>query len=133
MQKTAWKLDNKQLRYSNIGSKITNMLQFTSQSIAGSFPASQGLWNTPSQVCNVAACGWAYRPSYTLRCYTRAMGRSKAPAMYQNPMRCSAMHFPTCGNFLPDYGISQLYIFRFSNGFQQNDGHYHRIHDHRRR
>ena len=52
MLKAAWKLDNK--RYSNIGSKITNMLEFTLQSIARNFRASQGLWNTPSQVmcCN---------------------------------------------------------------------------------
>ena len=32
----------------------------------------------------------------TLRCCTPAMGRSKAPAMYQNRMRCAAMHFLTC-------------------------------------
>ena len=36
------------------------------------------------------------RPSHTLRCYTPAMGRSKAPAMYQNRMRSAAMHFPSC-------------------------------------
>ena len=35
------------------------MLEFTSQRIAGNFPASQELWNTRSQVCNIAACGWA--------------------------------------------------------------------------
>ena len=24
------------------------------------FSASQELWNTPSQVCNIAACGWTF-------------------------------------------------------------------------
>ena len=48
------------LRYSIIGSKILNMLEFTSQSIACDIPASQELWNAPSQVCDIAACGWAY-------------------------------------------------------------------------
>ena len=36
------------------------MLEFTSQSTASKFPASQGLLKTPSQVCSVAACGWAF-------------------------------------------------------------------------
>ena len=36
------------------------MLEFTSQIIASNFPASQELWNTPSKVCSIAACGWAY-------------------------------------------------------------------------
>ena len=38
-----------------------------------------------------------YRPSHTLRYYTLMMECTKAPAMYENSMRCSAMHFPTCG------------------------------------
>ena len=38
---------------------------------------------------------------------------------------CDALQciFQHVGNFSPDFGISQLYIVRFSNGFQQNDGH----------
>ena len=32
----------------------------------------------------------------TVRCCTPAMGRSKAPTIHQNCMRCAAMHFPTC-------------------------------------
>ena len=35
------------------------MLENASQAIAGDFAASQELWNTPSQVCSIAACGWA--------------------------------------------------------------------------
>ena len=35
-------------------------------------------------------------------------------------LRCIFQHV---GNLSPDFGISQLYIVRFSNGFQQNDGH----------
>ena len=35
------------------------MLESASQAIAGDFAASQELWNTPSQVCSIAACGWA--------------------------------------------------------------------------
>ena len=42
-----------------IGSEIFNMLE--SQSIAWDFPASQELWNTPSQVCSIAACGSGFK------------------------------------------------------------------------
>ena len=37
------------------------MLENASQTIAGNFPASQEFWNTPSQMCSIAACGWAFR------------------------------------------------------------------------
>ena len=43
-----------------IGSKILCMLNFLSQHIACDFKASQRLWNTPSQVCSIAACGPGY-------------------------------------------------------------------------
>ena len=38
---------------------------------------------------------------------------------------CDALRwrFQHVGNFAPDFGITQLYIVRFSNRFQQNDGH----------
>ena len=36
------------------------------------------------------------RPCHTLGCYTPAMGCTQLPAMHQNSMRWSAMHFPTC-------------------------------------
>ena len=35
------------------------MLENASQTIAYYFDASQGLWDTPSQLCTIAACGWA--------------------------------------------------------------------------
>ena len=38
------------------------MLENASQHIACDFDVSQEFWNTPSQVCSIAACGWAYRP-----------------------------------------------------------------------
>ena len=53
-----------------------------------------------------------------VRCCTHAMGRSKAPAMHQNSMQCSFQHV---GNLAPDFGTFQLFTFRFSNDFQQND------------
>ena len=60
----------------------------------------------------------AIRPSHTLRCSTPAIGRSKAPAIHQNRMRCAAMHFPTCWNSCSRFwNISAIYypIFkRFS-------------------
>ena len=46
--------------YSKIGSKILNMLGFISQSIACDFLALHEFSNTSSQVCSIAACGWAY-------------------------------------------------------------------------
>ena len=58
MLQTVWDSDNNWLRYSIIGSKILNMLEFTSQSIACEIPASQQLRNAPSQVCSIAVCGW---------------------------------------------------------------------------
>ena len=36
------------------------MFEFTSQRIACDIPALQELLNAPSQVCMIAACGWAY-------------------------------------------------------------------------
>ena len=54
------------------------MLEFRSQSIAGNFPPSQELWNTPSQVCSVAACGWAYRYPFGSRKST-LLGQGKVP------------------------------------------------------
>ena len=93
---TAWKSDDKWLRYSDIGSKFTNMLEFTSQSIAGIFPPSQELWNTPSQVCSVAACGWAY---ILLRFFR---GHLRWSAMLLEPQNRRKMtHFiATCGRAL---------------------------------
>ena len=118
------------------------MLEVASQGIACDFGASQQLWNVPSWVCSIAACGWVY----TLRCYTPTMRRSNAPAMPQN--RCIFQHV---GNFAPDFGISQACIVRFSNGFLHDNkhlisvlvmcelnflvefSHYHRSDKHRRR
>ena len=59
-----------------------------------------------------------YRPSHTLQRYTPTIGLSKALAMHQNCMRCIFQHV---GNFAREIRISQLYIIRFSNGFQHND------------
>ena len=59
MLQTVRSSDNNWLRYSIIGSKMVNMLEFTSQSIACDIQASQELWNAPSQVCSIAACGGA--------------------------------------------------------------------------
>ena len=53
------------------------MLEFTSHSIASNFPASQELSNTPSQVCSVAACGWALR--HTRSCYLKLIMPPKSP------------------------------------------------------
>ena len=36
------------------------MLENVLQGIPCDFKASQGLWTTPSQVCSIASCGWAY-------------------------------------------------------------------------
>ena len=44
------------------------MLENASQAIAGDFAASQELWNTPSQVCSIAACGWALSPQKSQQC-----------------------------------------------------------------
>ena len=57
MLKSAWKSVDKELRYSKISSKILSMLNFLLQHIACDFEASQRLWNTPWQVCSIAACG----------------------------------------------------------------------------
>ena len=62
--KTVCKSDNKWLRYPNIGSKITNMLENASQGIACDFGASQQLLNVPSLVSSIAACGWALTLSW---------------------------------------------------------------------
>ena len=63
-----------------------------------------------------------------LRCYTLMTECTKAPAMYENSMRCSAMHLQHVGSFAPDGGISQLNTVRFSNKFQYNDGHFTSFH-----
>ena len=68
--KSVWKSDNIQLSYSKIGSKITDMLESPSQSIACDFAASQVHWNVPSWVYSIAACGWAY----SLSCPSKAVG-----------------------------------------------------------
>ena len=50
------------------------------------------------------------RPSHMLRYCTPAMGRSKAAAMCQHRMRCSAMQFPTCWKLGSRYwNISAIY------------------------
>ena len=38
--------------------------------------------------------------------FGRVMGLSKGPAIHQNPMQCSAMHFQNIGNIPPDFEIS---------------------------
>ena len=52
--------NNNWLRDSIIGTKILNMLEFRSHSIACDIPGSQVLWNASSQVCSIAACGLAF-------------------------------------------------------------------------
>ena len=48
--KTVWKSENKELRYSRIGSKVFDMFEFASQSIACEFAELQELWDVPSLV-----------------------------------------------------------------------------------
>ena len=42
------------------------MLENASQSIAGDVDTSQELWNVPSQVYSIAACGWALFLGYVI-------------------------------------------------------------------
>ena len=49
--------------------------------------------------CKVSGETIIIRPSHTLRCSTPTTECTKAPAIYENSMRCSAMHFPTCWKF----------------------------------
>ena len=48
-------------------SKILSMLNFLSQHIACDFEPSQLLWNVPSQLCSIVACGPGYSFHYLLR------------------------------------------------------------------
>ena len=61
------------------------MLEFMLQSIACDIPASQELWNAPSQVCIIAACGWAYK--LVADEFTGAGGHTgDQPSVFQNPI-----------------------------------------------
>ena len=42
------------------------MLESALQHIACNFEASQGLWNLPSCVCSIAACGWALSYNHSM-------------------------------------------------------------------
>ena len=66
-----------------------------------------------------------------MQCCTSAMGRSKAPSCdvsKLHAMLCNAFSNIIICNFSPEFGISQLYIVQFSNGFKENDGHLIHIH-----
>ena len=43
--------------------------------------------------------------------------------MYNKAQPHAAMLHTCDDNFAPDFGISQLFIARFSNGLQHSDGH----------
>ena len=45
---------------------------------------------------------------------------SKASVMQENSMRCIGCKFQHDQYFVPNFGISQQCILRFSNGFQNN-------------
>ena len=49
--KTAWKLDNKYMRYSNIGSTITNMLEIYIAEHLRQFSCIAGAFGTPHRRC----------------------------------------------------------------------------------
>ena len=57
------------------------------------------------------------------------MGHSKAQAMQQNYIRCSAMLFQHVENLVPNFGISQVFIVRFSDGVHHDidNGHYNKL------
>ena len=62
-----------------------------------------------------------YSPGHMLQCCTPAMGRSEGAAMPQNRVQCASLKDRHAQYFAPDLGISQLFIIRFSNGFQHYD------------
>ena len=68
MLQTVWKSDNKWLRYSKNGSKITSMLENASQTIACDFPASQVHLNIPLWMYSIAACGFAFTSKWHVIC-----------------------------------------------------------------
>ena len=82
-----------------VGSALESVLESAMDSSVGIGPATR---------CDAAYLRWGVLKP--LRCIKISC----------DALRCIFQHV---GNFSPDFGISQLPIVRFSNGFQQNDGH----------